>query len=129
MDKKLKEGIDLFNKGKYYACHDVLEELWKETNNEYNNFYKGLIHVAVAMYLLEQNRLPGAIKRFSSAISLLEPYVAEKPFGLALDSLTLNMNTSLSDLEKRVVSGKYQTSRQDLKVDLVISIVQKENHR
>lgn len=75
MDKRLQEGIDLFNKGKYYECHDVLEGLWKETNNEYKDLYKGLIHLAVAMYLLGQNRLSGAIKRFSSGKELLSPYL------------------------------------------------------
>ena len=74
IDERLKKGLALFYEEKYFECHDVLEGLWKETNDSYKDLYKGIIHAAVALYLLEQGRLPGAEKRFQSAVYYLEKY-------------------------------------------------------
>lgn len=73
-DKRLKKGLALFTTGKYFECHEVMEDLWRETNDSYKDFYKGIIHAAVSLYLLEQKRLPGAKKRFQSALGYLERY-------------------------------------------------------
>ena len=82
--KDLNYAIKIFNTGRYFECHDVLEELWKQTEGKEKDFYKGLIHAAVAMHLLSEKRIEGAIKRSNSSIELLRNY--EPSF--------LNINTS-----------------------------------
>jgi predicted metal-dependent hydrolase len=50
--------FELFNRGKFYEAHDVLEDLWlpvrKETDGD---FYKGLIQLAGAFVHLRKDRL------------------------------------------------------------------------
>jgi predicted metal-dependent hydrolase len=74
LDPRYLEGIRLFNAGEFFACHDVLEELWGETLGPERSFYQGLIHAAVALHHFETDNLGGARKMYESARRYLEPY-------------------------------------------------------
>jgi predicted metal-dependent hydrolase len=60
--------FELFNRGKFYEAHDVLEDLWlplrKETEGD---FYKGLIQLAGAFVHLQKDRLRPAGALFKLA--------------------------------------------------------------
>jgi predicted metal-dependent hydrolase len=48
-----------FNRGDYYEAHDVLEDLWLETQGPDREFHKGLIQVAGAfVHLRKQHEHP-----------------------------------------------------------------------
>lgn len=50
--------FDLFNRGKFYDAHDVLEDLWLPLRKEpKGDFYKGLIQLAGAFVHLQKERL------------------------------------------------------------------------
>jgi predicted metal-dependent hydrolase len=76
------EGVRLFNEGEFFACHDVLEELWTDTIGPEREFYQGLIHAAVALYHFEEGNLGGASKMCRSMVRYLEPF---RPHFLGLD--------------------------------------------
>lgn len=56
----------------YYECHDVLEELWFETQRD--RFYQGLLQVAVGLYHHRWKNPTGAILLFEGAVDKLQPY-------------------------------------------------------
>ena len=70
----LDYGIDLFNRGKFYRCHDVMEHLWGFGNSELRTFYQGLLHLAVAMYHLSRDNIRGAKTLIDSGTELLQQY-------------------------------------------------------
>jgi len=72
--KEYQRGVRLFNEGRYFECHDVLEELWRETFGEERLFDQGLIQAAVAMFHLENNNLGGAARMFEAACTKLGTY-------------------------------------------------------
>ena len=72
-DPRLAEAIALFNGQEFFACHDVLEEVWGETL-EGREFYQGLIHAAVALFHFGEGNLGGARKMAVSAMRYLEPF-------------------------------------------------------
>ncbi len=43
-------GIELFNAGEYYDCHEAFEEIWRSTTPEPKDLFQGLIQVAVGLY-------------------------------------------------------------------------------
>jgi uncharacterized protein len=53
-------GIEQFNTGQFYACHDTLEALWIEAGEPEKTFYQGILQVAVALYHLGNGNLRGA---------------------------------------------------------------------
>lgn len=73
-DERLRQAVELFNHREFFACHDVLEEIWSETLGEDRTFYQGLIHAAVALFHFEEGNLGGARKMFRSARAYLAPY-------------------------------------------------------
>jgi uncharacterized protein len=67
------EYFRLFEEKDYYGCHEVLESLWL---GDRNDFYKGLIQFAVALYHLNCGNVEGARKLFrrsSEYLNMFEP--------------------------------------------------------
>lgn len=97
MDPRFREAIDLFNRREFFACHDVLEELWNETLGDEREFYQGLIHAAVALFHFGEGNLGGARKMHGSALRYLAPY---PPWyhGIDLDRLVSDLRTCFSEL-------------------------------
>ncbi|MDJ0798771.1 MAG: DUF309 domain-containing protein [Calothrix sp. MO_167.B12] len=54
------EGVEQFNSGQFYACHDTLEALWIEALEPEKTFYQGILQIAVALYHLENENVRGA---------------------------------------------------------------------
>ncbi|MCA8990402.1 MAG: DUF309 domain-containing protein [Planctomycetaceae bacterium] len=67
-------AVELFNEQEFFACHDVLEEIWNETLDERRDFYQGLIHAAVALFHFSERNLTGARKMHASTLRYLAPY-------------------------------------------------------
>ncbi len=66
------EFFEQFNQGEYYACHDLLEELWMEDRT--NKFLQGLLQMSVAIYHYQNGNCKGARRLFQSARNYLTPY-------------------------------------------------------
>jgi predicted transcriptional regulator len=45
-------GVAEFNEGRYFDCHDTLEEIWQGLRGPARDFLQGLIQVAVAFHHL-----------------------------------------------------------------------------
>lgn len=74
VDSRFSQAIDLFNRQEFFACHDVLEEIWSETLSAEREFLQGLIHAAVALFHFEEGNLGGARKMHDSALRYLAPF-------------------------------------------------------
>jgi hypothetical protein len=77
MDQRLKEFIELFNRKEFFEAHEVLEDLWVESEGEEKDFYKGLIQCAVAFVHLDRNNFKGATKLHRTACGYLTHYLPE----------------------------------------------------
>jgi len=62
--KGLLRGIEQFNGGEYWECHETLEELWVAEQREVRDLYQGILQIGVAFHHLRNNNYPGAIKMF-----------------------------------------------------------------
>ena len=65
-------GIDLFNAGEYYECHEVLEDIWVISCGQEKLFYQGVIMAAVAFYDYEVGRFGAAGTMYRKAKERLE---------------------------------------------------------
>ncbi|HEY9789665.1 MAG TPA: DUF309 domain-containing protein [Candidatus Obscuribacterales bacterium] len=72
-----RRGIDLFNKGEFFECHEVLEELWKNQPEPERQFTQGLIQVAVALHHLRAGNRTGARKLLTRGIARLRKFPAD----------------------------------------------------
>lgn len=70
--------FELFNRGKFYEAHDVLEDLWLPVRKgQDGDFYKGLIQLAGAFVHLQKERLRPAGALFKLARTNLGKYGSE----------------------------------------------------
>ncbi len=77
VDDRLVAALELFNAEEFFACHDLLEEIWSETLDGQRNLYQGLIHAAVALFHFSEGNLGGARKMYDSTMRYLTPYKEE----------------------------------------------------
>ena len=69
--------FDLFNQGKFFEAHDVLEHIWlKDKHGPNGAFHKGLIQLAGAFVHLQKNRPQPASSLFKLARANLKKYPA-----------------------------------------------------
>jgi len=69
--EKYLEGIEAFNSGQYFECHEFLESLWLEVGGTLGMYYQALIQIAVAIYHLEGENLFGAISLCDAGLAKL----------------------------------------------------------
>lgn len=81
MDTELSEefwqGIDQFNRGDYYACHDTLEAIWIEAPVFEKKFYQGILQIAVGLYHLGNHNWRGAVILMGEGLHRLTEYQPE----------------------------------------------------
>lgn len=75
MDARLREGIALFNQGKFFDSHEVLESFYHETDHENKAFVEGLIGLAAAYRLFcDFGEIKGPVRMIYQALIRLENY-------------------------------------------------------
>jgi predicted metal-dependent hydrolase len=77
LDPRLQHGIDLFNHGEFFECHEVLEEIWMPERGPLRLFLQSLIHFAVAFYHEQRGNPVGAERQLRKGLRKLEAYLPE----------------------------------------------------
>jgi len=71
----LRKGLEEFNRGLFFQCHETLEGLWRGERGHRRDFYKGLIQVAAGLHhLLQRRNFRGAVRLLERGEALLEPF-------------------------------------------------------
>ena len=68
------QGVEEFNTGEFYACHDTWEAIWMEAMEPDRTFYQGLIQIAVGLYHLGNRNWQGCVTLMGEGIRRLGPY-------------------------------------------------------
>lgn len=67
-------GVEQFNQGDFYACHDTLEAIWIEAPTFEKKFYQGILQVSVALYHLGNRNWRGAVILLGEGLNRLRDY-------------------------------------------------------
>jgi predicted metal-dependent hydrolase len=81
-----ERGIEEFNAGYFFECHETLEDLWTGVRGPARDFYQGLIQIAVALYHLGRGNLAGSSSLFKRGLNRLDKY-PERYGGIELGAL------------------------------------------
>jgi len=68
-------GIELYRTGKFFECHEVLEELWTPMRGPHRLFLQALIHFAVAFHHQQRRNSLGAERQLRKALRKIERYL------------------------------------------------------
>ena len=58
---EVRKGIAMYNRGEYYACHEVLEDAWRAEPDEVRFLYQGILQIGVAFHHLGNQNWRGAV--------------------------------------------------------------------
>ncbi|MCZ2202866.1 DUF309 domain-containing protein [Cylindrospermopsis raciborskii] len=83
-------GVEQFNDGQFYACHDILEALWIEATEPEKTLYQGILQVAVALYHLENSNLRGAMILLGEGTNRLRRLADDNNYGINLGQLLID---------------------------------------
>jgi predicted metal-dependent hydrolase len=65
------KGIEQFNAGEYWECHETLEALWRAEPRPVRDLYQGILQIGVAFYHLRNDNYEGALKVVRRGLSRL----------------------------------------------------------
>ena len=65
-------GIELFNAGEFFDCHEAWEEIWLESDGVNRELLHALIQSAVALHHFQRGNLKGALSVYRRARNTLE---------------------------------------------------------
>jgi hypothetical protein len=85
--ENLQRACDEFNGGRYFECHETLEEVWQEEQGEVRDLYKGLIQLAAAFVHLRRANFIGAERLLRTAVGYLAPYREAGAMGFDVESV------------------------------------------
>lgn len=69
-------GIEMFNDGEFYKCHDDLEEAWMADKTPGRDLYRGILQVGIAYFQIERGNYRGAVKMLLRVRQWLDPLPA-----------------------------------------------------
>ncbi|MEY3222714.1 MAG: DUF309 domain-containing protein [Cuspidothrix sp.] len=111
MPEEFWQGIEQFNAGQFYACHDILEALWIDSIEPDKTFYQGILQIAVGLYHLGNHNQRGAMILLGEGSNRLRRYLpnyggidVEELFTQSLDLLKTLQQDSLEAIANNELS-------------------------
>ena len=97
----LLRGVEEFNQGKYFECHETLEEIWRGIRGPARDLFQGLIQVSVGFYHLRNGNLRGGESQLKKGLAKLSGF-GDRYLGMDLADLRREIHAWL----ERVGSGE-----------------------
>ena len=99
-DPRLREAVEEFNQGDWYASHDGFEALWHETLEPERSVLQGILQIAVAHLHRERGNLRGATVLLGEGLGRLAP-CGDEALGFDLALLRSNSARYLEALQQQ----------------------------
>ncbi|MDC0831401.1 hypothetical protein CKA32_001215 [Geitlerinema sp. FC II] len=93
------QGVDEFNAGEFYPCHDTLEAIWLEAIDPDKTFFQGILQIAVGYYHLSNHNWKGCLILLGEGTNRLRRYRPEYET-IDVETLFLGAIDSLQTLQQ-----------------------------
>jgi uncharacterized protein len=91
-------GIEEFNRGEFFECHEYLEEAWMQESGRIRYLYQGILQVGVGFYHLQNGNWRGAtglLRNGTTRLKEFEPAI----LGVDVAKLIRQSENCLQQLE------------------------------
>lgn len=92
------KGIEEFNRGAFFECHEYLEDAWRAESGRVRYLYQGILQVGVGFYHQQNGNYKGAVSLLRSGIDRLGEFEPETS-GVDVASLIRDSERCLAELE------------------------------
>ena len=105
-----RRGLDCFNRGEFFTCHELLEEILLEEPEEEKPFYQGLIQLAAAFHHHQRGNPAGLESLLRAGDEKLRLFPSTY-HGVDLAALLAALTPWLNTLERRQPTNHLQLPR------------------
>ncbi|HEY9712155.1 MAG TPA: DUF309 domain-containing protein [Chroococcales cyanobacterium] len=105
-------GIDEFNRGEFFQCHETLEAVWNEQRTDEGGqlpreLTQGIIQIAVAYYHFLRDNHVGALKLLKRGLERIDRVAQKHPFayGLDLQKLSREVSNTITEIGQPQAAG------------------------
>jgi uncharacterized protein len=95
----VRRGIEEFNRGEFFECHEYLEDAWMEEPGRVRFLYQGILQVGVGFYHQQNGNWRGATGVLRGGIERLREFEPET-LGLDVAKLVHESERCLEELER-----------------------------
>jgi predicted metal-dependent hydrolase len=105
-------GIEEFNQGEFFECHEYLEEAWMQESRRVRFLYQGILQVGVGFYHLKNGNWRGAAGLLRNGTIRLKEFEPET-LGVDVAKLVRESEQCLAELEElgRARVREFDTAR------------------
>jgi uncharacterized protein len=93
------KGIEEFNRGEFYECHEYLEEAWMQEPRRVRFLYQGILQVGVGFYHQQNGNWRGATGLLRNGTQRLKEFEPET-LGVDVAKLVRECERCLQELEE-----------------------------
>jgi predicted metal-dependent hydrolase len=93
------KGIEEFNRGEFYECHEYLEEAWMQEPRRVRFLYQGILQVGVGFYHQQNGNWRGATGLLRNGTQRLKEFEPET-LGIDVAKLVRESERCLAELEE-----------------------------
>jgi uncharacterized protein len=93
------KGIEEFNRGEFYECHEYLEEAWMQEPRRVRFLYQGILQVGVGFYHQQNGNWRGATGLLRNGTQRLKEFEPET-LGIDVAKLVRESERCLKELEE-----------------------------
>ena len=111
---RAREGLMLFNKGKYFKAHEELEAAWKEEKGKIRELYQGILEAGVTYLHITRGNYAGAIKVYGRSMRWLRQW-PETCRGVEVRRLQSDLTAAIEEVKRLGVERINEFNRDLLK--------------
>lgn len=100
-ERAIRKGVEEFNSGKFFECHDTLEDVWLGVRGPARDFFQGIIQVSVGFYHLQNGNRVGAESQLAKGFGKLALY-GDQYAGIELAGLRREVQSWLERIREGI---------------------------
>ena len=93
------KGIEKFNRGEFFECHEYLEEAWMQESRRVRFLYQGILQIGVGFYHQQNSNWRGATGLLRNGTIRLREFEPET-LGINVAKLIRESEKCLEELEE-----------------------------
>lgn len=104
------KGIEEFNRGEFFECHEYLEKAWMQESRRIRFLYQGILQVGVGFYHQQNSNWRGATGLLRKGMARLEEFEPET-LGIDVTKLIRECAICLKEIEELGHEGVQEFDR------------------
>src|SRR5512143_2338208 len=111
---RARQGILLFNEGRYFDAHEELEAAWREERGRIRQLYQGILEAAVTYLHITRGNYAGALKVYGRSMRWLKDW-PEQCRGIHVGQLRRDLAGAIAEMQRVGEAGAANFDRELLK--------------